>query len=586
MWHHSKSIQSNAIGLNQPDRKPWFPTPVARRPPNVPISVRNLGTVAVFLVACFCACSQPSLPEGVAKSRTGSASKPEAEEALTASEHVMLKLDIPPLSWGKATASVGGQKLALVVAANSYADKNWDIPFAVPSANELRTMLLRDFGFTTVEFLSGDRVYADNVKAKIAELTGKVRGQNNLLFVHWIGHGFNIDGLQRLLTYHSKHDGETYTATLPYERLTSWLAATKKRVRVGGGQLRVALVVDACRVRGLAAPAKITNHVPTIDVEAFSAELGRPAQAQAGASRSAFTGAMCDYLSRMRGRKVSLLETLKAASIVCASQNPQITTGDSDMFLAGPNDMSLTIVPVSNTTRTLVPGAVVELNGVRRNGEAVFRGLALTSEGYHLRIGAPGYFWRTLTVQVAQERAGWRVQVPLLPEFVLLTGHVVGSGSQSNIVRVHVVGDLGSASIEGYHRIATQRQGPGYVALRIPRLKGSRVLRVEVNGTFVMQRPFNLAELPTKLMQVKGVSVPVVDLGVLATEERSQPSFADGTSNQSANLSQIAFDTDIHVNFSALGESHFVDARSWNLYKKSVEIASVVTVRRTHLFIC
>ncbi|RKY20929.1 MAG: hypothetical protein DRQ55_05955, partial [Planctomycetota bacterium] len=189
------------------------------------------------------------------------------------------RVDHPPFRWEAGPPRSGGRRVALLVAADTYAEPNWNLPYAQPSAAELRRTLVDalDFPDADVVLLSGERVYPANIRDHIRKLSASLAGPGNVLLVHWVGHGFSIDGAQRFLTHPSDMAQGDYTNTLSYDELTAWIGDAKRAVAGRGGELSTALMLDTCRTRTSSAPGRLVKHVPQVDVEAFSAAPGNPA---------------------------------------------------------------------------------------------------------------------------------------------------------------------------------------------------------------------------------------------------------------------------------------------------------------------
>lgn len=520
-----------------------------------------VGCAAALCVALFaCGGGEKTRSTGAPPEVGGSG----AGSGSTANEPARVAIDPGELQWQDPTKQVGQRRVALLVAANDYRQSSWNVAFALPSVQDLAQVFQDKLAFDEVKILSSDRVYADNIRASIDGLTAGMSGKDNLLYVHWIGHGFSIDGREHLLTYHSLHDGAKYTSTLAYDKLAGWVRDRKQQLATSGGQLDVAVVVDACRVRGLAAPGKVSDHVPSVDVEAFSAEIGRPAEARPGVERSAFTAAMVDALKYSSGQKITLRPALATATEVCASQGPEITTGDNDVTLLNAANIRVSVRAVDARSKKELPNAIVELNGVQKSGRASFDDLAETAEGYDLRVRAEGYFWRSDTVKIDRTRSGAELTVPLAPEFVVLTGRIQVEGDgAADAVRIFVTGDFQGKLIADYHASATARVGSGTFVLRLPRVAGTRSLGIEVNGKEVGKSAFDMATMPAYVVKSDGVNVTTFDFATISVEGSGRVKTVVGGA-----VKAVAFDTSVQFDFASLTESDFIDAPGWSFYQE------------------
>ena len=456
-------------------------------------------------------------------------------------EPVRLDLELPDLQWSDGPPVAGHRRVAVLVAADQYAEHAWNLAFARASAEELRDVLVQRLGFAPddVTLLTGDRVYERNIEGAIDAATRDMGGPGNVLLVHWVGHGFSVNGSQQLLTYHSgqssgaqaERDGG-YSDTLPYERLTGWLADASRRVATGGGELRTGMVLDACRVATRAAPRRIVDHVPAVDVEAFSAPLGQPA----ADSEADFTALLCRALATARGQRVGLLDALLAAGREITARSPdvkpEIASGDRDLVLLDRADLAVVIEAVDASTDPPRPlrGARIQLNGVERpapDGRAVFGALAASSEGYDLRVQADGYFWRTAELVLTPETSGSLVRVPMAPEYVVLTGTL--AMPRTSRAEVKVSGGFVDP-IPDYH--VTRAVVPaGRFVLKVPRESGPRRLVIVPNGdsAAARERPFDLDDMLSTTRTENGVRVSLYDFGPITFEAGGREAMLGGT---------------------------------------------------------
>lgn len=512
-------------------------------------------------LSCALACSTP--PARPVPTTTPS-QPARTQKAPSADLTLPVPLDAP--KWSDAEAAPGARRVALLVAADSYAEPAWAIRFARPSIDNLAGVFRSTLQFDKVEVLSGDRVYSKNVKAALRRLTQDLGTGTHVLYLHWVGHGFNIEGREQLLTYHSHHDGRSYVDALPYDRVVSWLTEAKRAVGERNGELRTAVVIDACRVRELAAPQRVADHTPRVDVEAFSAELGRPAEAQAGAEQSAFTAALCDSLKLASGRHVGLRPALLYAKERCANQKPEITTGERDVVLLDRGNLALRVVVVGQLRKQAVTNAVVELNGQRQSAPASFSDLAEAAEGFDLRVSAPGHFWRTDTIKVQRDHVGRALVVPLLPAFVQLQGTLV-LASGAGPVTVRATGDFGHVLVANYHATAVTLLGGGSFALQVPYVEGPRSLVFERGGQALHRIHFDLATMPSFTRKRGAVAVPTYDFSTVSLEVRSHGSVSE------RRIERVVFGTAQRLDFSVLRESDFVNPRAWAYYRQSADLA-------------
>ncbi|MCB9897352.1 MAG: hypothetical protein H6825_05060 [Planctomycetes bacterium] len=388
--------------------------------------------------------------------------------------------------------------MALLVGADTYGNRAWNIDVADDTVRQLRDVLVDTLHFAPrdVLVLSGDAVYEKNVEAKIDGLTRDLQGIDNTLLVVWVGHGFEIQGRQQFLTALSRGGGsQGFTETIPYDAVLGWIGAARTRLRDGGGDLQTAMVVDACRTPTGGTPGRIRDHEPVLDVEAFGARMGTPTTY--GDKSFVFTGALTRSLQHARGSRVGLLDAVHDAERATldeleGAQQPDILTGDHDVVLLDRGNLAITIRAVDQVSDSAIEGSTIELAGETKSGpQAVFTGLDASSTGYFLRIEAPGYFARQMSITVPAEKSGQSLVVPLQPEYVEIIGHVSLSGTGT--VRVEVTGTF-DGLVPGYHAATSgiDPQGGGFV-LRVPPTAGPRSLLVKVGDKVAYEEPFDLA---------------------------------------------------------------------------------------------
>lgn len=505
-------------------------------------SPRRRG-LALLLVLMSWSCSAPDTLPGP---RATTAARPTLGDPL--------KISLPPLSWESAPARVGGRRVALLVAVNEYAEPNWNLPFALPSAERLADALEASGAFAPGDILlkSGESVTRDVLRAQLDRLAREFEGPDNTLLVHWVGHGFNIDGQQRFLTWPSRHDGTDYADTLAYGELALWMNDVEKQVEARGGGLRTALVIDACRTRDQNAPGTLRRHRALVDVEAFSAAPGSPAAASPTEDVTLFTAAVADGLRRDGvSRDLRLLPALRRGVEAASAQGALITTGEEDLVLLDADDLSVAVRVVDAATGEPIADATVQLNGKERPSPAVFRDLAETAEGYDLLVRAPGYFWRSHSLHLERERAGALVSVPLRHEFVVLQGRVELRGR--GVARVSVTGAFDGLR-DGEHSTSQTLTSTSGFRLRVPPTPGPRSLVVELDGSEVRRTTIDLAELPSTLLASGGVKVRVHDLGVHVLEAGER-----GARVAAGALAAQVGGVDLEFSFDAVKDTDFTD---------------------------
>lgn len=544
------------------------------------MSRQSTWVLLALALALGGACGGP----GSARPRPAQRGSPETSErapspAALALRPVQIELDVPALQWTQSSArSGGGRRVALLVAADEYAESAWNLRFARRSADELKRVLVERLGFREqdVQLLSGDGVYPRNVQGTLDDLTAGMSGPGNVLLTLWVGHGFEIGGEQRLLTYRSgastvAQDGG-YSDTLRYDQLTGWLSDASREVSRNGGSLATAMILDACRVETRSAPRRISNHVSRVDVEAFSAPLGQPAP-DASAD---FTALLTRSLDTARGQRVSLLPALRAGRDSIAARNPdsspEIASGAADITLLDRANLTVTVeaVDASSDPPRPIAGARIELNGQLgsgRDGRATFSGLAASSEGYDLRVLADGYFWRTAELQLPPERSGATVRVGLLPEFVILTGVVQLPGS--GMAEVKLQGGFQDLIAEHHStRVVVSRSGRWQ--LQVPRERGRRSLVVAPSGGGEggVVREFDLADMHSTTRTADGMSVSVFDFGFSTLDAAAAEAIVGGGARAAA-VGSLTLNFDL----ASLGADAFVDRNAQAFY---AEIAPLV----------
>ncbi|MCB9532571.1 MAG: formylglycine-generating enzyme family protein [Myxococcales bacterium] len=470
------------------------------------------------------------------------------------------------LAWGAAPATSGGRRRALLVGADRYRDEPLlDLGKVSPLLSDLRDTLLDErLGFDRVSLVTGDRVHPDIVQDEIASLTADLSGPDNHLLVLWVGHGFNDgSGRETLLTYRSRAETTSSDpSALPYDQLVGWIAQARTRVDDAGGELTTSMLLDACRQDSLGSPGRIRDHVPVLDVEAFSAPLGSPAPGGA-TTEPLWTRALQRALAGARSAKVSLLRALENARAEVLRQSggrvePEIPTGAHDVTLVDHDDIALTVRVVDRFTQAEIAGAQVRLNALERTAPATFTGLARSPEGYALMVRADGYFWRAETIPLDRAQAGGTLTVPLAPEFVALSGSVRLEGT--GVARVAVTGGFPGLR-DGWHVTSTVVDGSGAFLLKVPAVTGERALVIDVNGEEARRRTFDMSTMPSSVVDVDGTRVRVLEFGASVVSARGAVEVGGGT--QAVVVGDLI---DVRFDFDSLGSSDFTDRNGFSFY--------------------
>lgn len=405
-----------------------------------------------------------------------------------------------PLQWidDKGSSTALEDRFAVLVAADKYRQKSWDIPFASRNL-DLMAKQLNHFGGVPEKStfkLSGDSVNKSAIYADILNAVQRSGQGKALLIFYFTGHGYvDSSGSPYYFTHFTREVNGGYTDVVSQVDLAQWMAKARTIAKNKGCQLEIVTIFDACRTATLAPPPKAVLSGAQ-NWELFSTQPGRFAQAPSENNASPFTRALSESLQSLSGLNKSasisavFAETKRRVkALTNGAQVPELRKGtiSEEPNLVLPNRINFGIRVVDAAQGTTLKRASITFGTSQaiQNGEAV---KVQTTAGKHwLYVKAPGYLARRQEVAVNLAQNSKTLLVSLPPNVVVVRGQLNPPSSVEAKVQ-----NISLPTRDGYHFMRAISAENGAFELRIPGLVSGAEL-ILVQGTKEIKR----IQLPT-----------------------------------------------------------------------------------------
>lgn len=498
-----------------------------------------------------------------------------------------------PLQWidDKGSSTALEDRFAVLVAADKYRQKSWDIPFAARNL-DLMARQLNLFGGVpekSIFKLSGDSVNKSAIYADILNAVQRAGKGKALLIFYFTGHGYvDSNGSPYYFTHFTREVNGGYTDVVSSVDLAQWMAKAQTAAQKKGAELEIVTIFDACRTATLAPPPRAVLSGAQ-NWEVFSTQPGRFAQAPTENKASPFTQALGESLQSLSGlNKSATLSSVfaetkrRVKTLTNGAQVPELRKGDTGVEpnLVLPNRINFGIRVVDAAQGTTLKNASIQFGTsiARHEGETV---KMQTTAGKHwLYVKANGYLARRQEVSVNLAQSGKTLLVSLPPNIVVVRGQLNPPSSVEAKVQ-----NISLPTREGYHFMRAISAENGAFELRIPGLVEGAEL-VLIQGTKEVKRiqlPKNSTYFghdPQNIYQRIGI----VDYGQLAlkTGTKTGPSEVLKAEKELNNLkgrlllplpSTVARPKSTQSPFSdAVNTATFNEALKW-ISKKNFEVA-------------
>lgn len=493
----------------------------------MPIFALLLG---LFMTACSSSAKQPTArpqanptrpsrlePSAISKSKAVPLSGPE------------FLLEHKPLQWSKGQGLSGGKhrRLALLLAADSFADPAMNIAFTNNNLRAMENALTKHCGFQKQDLktLRGQQLNRDAVEQALLSLTERANAEDNVLLLYFTGHGFiDSKGQPSFFTYYSQQNtqGQGWDKVISRAELALWIAQARAKLELGK-QLRALIIIDACRTHTMAPPPRAQLRAGQ-DWEIYGTGRGTLSAAPQSSAPSPFTRAFAEAVKA--GSEQSLQPDLKSIfeetkrrtlSLTRHKQKPELIYGSSktELRLIVPHRVQFGLELVDALNGALIKNARVTLDSrMAKPSKASF--FIETSPNPHLlAVNAPGYLSRSTQLEVKDDHGGSTLKVPLLPNLVFVRGQL----DPPQVATIAATGNWPPVR-QGYHLLTTQCDAKGRFELRLPSLgRGARV-NIKRSGQLIESRA--LPSQPSYFKQAQAEShddLGVVDLSVILLDK-------------------------------------------------------------------
>ncbi|MDF1661522.1 MAG: right-handed parallel beta-helix repeat-containing protein [Planctomycetota bacterium] len=400
-----------------------------------------------------------------------------------------------PLQWidDKGSSTALEDRFAVLVAANKYRQKSWDIPFASRNLDLMAKQLNRFGGVPekSIFKLSGDSVNKSAIYADILNAVQRAGKGKALLFFYFTGHGYvDSSGTPYYFTHFTREINGGYTDVVSQVDLAQWMAKARTIAKNKGCQLEVVTIFDACRTATLAPPPRAVLSGAQ-NWEIFSTQPGRFAQAPAENKASPFTLALGESLQTLSGlNKTASLTTVfdetkrRVKALTNGAQIPELRKGNKGVEpnLVLPNRINFGIRVVDAAQGTTLKNVSIQFGTslARQEGETV---KIQTTAGKHwLYVKAEGYLARREEVAVNLAQNSKTLLVSLPPNIVVVRGQLNPPSSVEAKVQ-----NISLPIRSGYHFMRAISAENGAFELRIPGLVEGAEL-VLIQGTKEIKR--------------------------------------------------------------------------------------------------
>lgn len=437
------------------------------------------------------------------------------------------------ITWQDGAPDALESRRAVVVVADSYVEKSWNIANGANNGDWLTRTLVDSCGFAkeAVARFSGDRVASESISAAIRQVGQQARSRKTLLVVYWTGHGWvRNDGSPELFVYGTVRDGGSFANTVQLSQLHTWIEDARRDAAASGSELVPVVVVDACRTRTMAPPPNANRLRSDVIWQVFGTADGAFAAAPEGREPSPFTRAWCESLAgaSSEGRDAHFVPIFEEAErrtrlATANAQQPVLVRGQIEPLLVRSRTVVFTARVVDTLSDLAIDGAQVALD----QGAMSAAGTPIDAQpGQHtLVVAAAGHETAVLPVNVLRSSHGATATVRLLPHRLRLTGRVVPPVAC-------IVEALGFDGVRtGFHQMQTASEADGRFTLLVPAPGNASDLRLSRLGSALARYPVRIGA------QVRGADgVPQVDLGSLPLPiETAQ---GDPLAGASANLTK------------------------------------------------
>lgn len=409
-------------------------------------------------------------------------------------ESAAMELPSKTLKWvqDKGMTAALEDRFAVLIGADKYQEKSWDVPFAKRNLAAMQNALSKYSGFpaSSIAQLSGDSVNLSAIQASILNVGRRVQAKKALFVFYFTGHGYVAkDGTPYYFTHYTREtsSGGQYDDVLSRTELAQWIARARTEAQAKGVTLDIITVMDACRTSTLAPPPRAVLRGAQ-NWEIYGTKAGRFAQAPSESKPSPFTRALVESLEKLSGlgKEASITRVFqdtmqRTKELTNGSQEPEFKRGSQGIAepnLVVPNQVTVGVRVLDSLTGTVIQDASLKLdNRPPTKGSKTFK--VQTRAGPHIfEARATDYLIRSQEVAVDVDKSGQILEMHVLPAIIYVRGRISPPGTYE--VRAQ---GIPQSPRQGYHQMRVLTTDSGVFELRLPGLaQGAQLVIARGSG--------------------------------------------------------------------------------------------------------